>query len=66
MAEKKSKEAPRLIVTSALKDLASEAELRVSGELVEGIHQWFADGVLKQAFARCKANGRATLRLEDL
>jgi len=63
---KEKKEAPRLISKSVLKEMFSEAGLRTSGELIEGIDQWFADGVIKQAAARCKANGRATVRLEDL
>jgi len=58
------KEAPRLIVTSSLKELISDAGLRLAGETAEGIHQWMADRV-NEAIGRCKANGRATVRLED-
>ena len=66
MAKKEAKEAPRLVSKSTVKEVISAAGLRTSGELLEGIDQWFADGILKQAIVRCKANGRATVRLEDL
>ena len=52
MAKKEVKEAPRLISKSVLKEMFSDAGLRTSGELIEGIDQWFADGVIKQAVAR--------------
>ena len=54
-----------LVVGSKVKDIVRTAGVRAAGDLVEAISKAVA-GHLKGAIARCKANGRGTVRPHDL
>lgn len=54
-----------LVVGSKVKDLISSKGLRSSGELVEALSKHVEDKLMK-AIERAKANGRQTIRPEDL
>jgi len=60
-----TKEAVNYVVGSKVKEFFSDKELRCSGDLVEAVSE-HVQGMLKCAAERCKANGRATVRPEDL
>ena len=57
-------ETPRYVVASSLHDAFSEG-VRVSSELADALNVKVA-AQLKEAEARAKANGRSTVRPEDL
>ena len=63
--ESEKKEAGLLIVQSKVRDLIREKEMRTSDEFInalsEHVHQ-----TIDKAVARCTANGRSTLRPEDI
>ena len=54
-----------LVVKSAAGDWARKKGLRVSGELWDALDKKLA-WMLEEAGKRCKANGRQTIRPEDL
>jgi histone H3/H4 len=62
---KTKKDELRLVSKSAVKDLIATSGLRTSHELLERVDGWFRENMNK-AIERCKANGRATVRPEDL
>lgn len=62
MTEEKGSQLPRLVVGAAVKD---SIELRASGDLVEALNTHVFD-LLQLAQKRAKANGRQTIRPEDL
>lgn len=54
-----------LVVGSKVKDLVSKEGLRSSGDLTEALSKYIGDKLYK-AIERAKANGRQTVRPEDL
>jgi histone H3/H4 len=60
----KPAETPRLVVASAIKEAVPD-EFRVAGDLADGLNAKVA-GLLKDAAARAKSNGRSTIRPDDL
>lgn len=54
-----------LVVGSKIKDFVSKNGLRSSGDLTDALSRYLEDK-LKRAIERAKANGRQTLRPEDL
>ena len=54
-----------LVVNSKVKDLIRSAGVRAAGDLSEAVSAHVATS-LKNAIARCKANGRGTVRPHDL
>ena len=65
MAKKKSGSGIRLVVTSAVKDFIRDAGLRSEGGLEDAVSAK-VEAMLSAAADRCKANGRQTVRGEDL
>ena len=53
------------VVKNSLKELAGEAEMRVSGEFYEAADR-AVTFLISQAIERAKANGRQTLQPQDL
>ena len=54
-----------LVVGSKVKDFIKEADLRSDGDLVDAL-SGRVEEILKNAMARCKENGRSTVRPCDL
>ena len=54
-----------LVVGSKVKDYIKEGDLRSDGDLVESLSAKVEE-MLKSAMARCKENGRSTVRPCDL
>jgi histone H3/H4 len=54
-----------LVVGSKVKDLISDKGLRSSGDLIEALSKHIETKLLR-AIERAKANGRQTIRPEDL
>ena len=54
-----------LVVGSKVKELVASKGLRSSGDLTEALSKYLAEK-LHRAIERAKANGRQTLRPEDL
>lgn len=54
-----------LVVGSKVKDLISDKGLRSSGDLVEALSKHIETKIMR-AIERAKANGRQTIRPEDL
>lgn len=54
-----------LVVASKVKDLVKGAGMMSSGDLSDGLSAVVED-LLKKAVSRAKANGRKTVRTEDL
>lgn len=54
-----------IVVQSKVKEYISGEEMRTSGELIDALNEK-VNGLLDAAIARCKANGRATVKPEDL
>lgn len=54
-----------VVLASRIKDVARKSKLRVSGDFVDGVNAVVLEG-LKRAVDRCKANGRQTLRAQDM
>jgi hypothetical protein len=54
-----------LVVGSKVKEMVRGAGVRAAGDLVEACSA-AVGGMLKNAVARCKANGRGTVRPHDL
>lgn len=54
-----------LVVGSKVKDFIKEADLRSDGDLIESL-SGRVEEMLKCAMARCKENGRSTVRPCDL
>jgi hypothetical protein len=65
MAEKKKAEAPVLAVTSRVKDYIKAKGMRSDGDLDTAINEMIA-AKLDRAVARCKGNGRQTVRPDDI
>jgi histone H3/H4 len=62
MAEK---EAVSYVVGSKVKDFWSQKNLRVAGDALDALNKK-VEGLLDEAAKRCKSNGRATVRADDL
>lgn len=54
-----------LIVASKVKETNSEADLRTGGNFMEALNEQ-VHALIAKAQDRCAANGRSTLRPEDL
>ena len=54
-----------MVVASKVKEAVRGAGLRASGDLVDAVSV-AVGGMLKSAMARCKENGRGTVRPHDL
>ena len=54
-----------LVVGSKVKDMIRKGGLRAAGDLVPAASS-AVEGMLKAAMGRCKANGRGTVRPQDL
>jgi histone H3/H4 len=72
MAAKKAKSAKKgggakvnLVVGSKVKDTVRSAGVRSAGDLVDALNDKVLE-LLKGAVGRCKANGRGTVRPQDL
>lgn len=65
MAKATKKEVPMMVVASKMKDYAKGQEVRVSGDFVDALNDTVAT-IVDDAVRRCKGNGRATLRPDDL
>lgn len=55
----------QLIVASRVKELARGGKVRVGGEFADAANKAAVE-LVQKAIARCKANGRATLRPSDI
>lgn len=64
-AKKAGGKGGNLVVGSKVKDAVRSAGMRASGDLVDAVSAAVANH-LKGAIARCKANGRGTVRPHDL
>ena len=64
-AKKAAGKGGSLVVGSKVKDVVRTAGVRAAGDLVEAVSAAVANH-LKGAIARCKANGRGTVRPHDL
>ena len=66
MAKKASKPAPiQVVLASRIKEVAKAGGVRVSGDFVEAANKATVDSI-KAAIARAKANGRQTIRPQDI
>ncbi|MCC7138655.1 MAG: hypothetical protein IT460_09550 [Planctomycetes bacterium] len=54
-----------MVVASKVKDAVRGAGVRAAGDLVDAVNA-AVGGLLKAAIGRCKANGRGTVRPQDL
>jgi histone H3/H4 len=59
------KETPMMVVQSKMKEHLQGLEMRSSGDVATALNEKVAD-LLSNAAARCKANGRSTVRASDL
>ena len=59
------KETPMMIVASKMKEYGKGSDVRVSGDFVDALNANVA-ALVDGAVRRCKGNGRATLRPDDL
>ena len=64
-AKKAAKGGGNLVVGSKVKDVIRGAGVRAAGDLVEAV-SGAVGSMLKTAIGRCKANGRGTVRPQDL
>jgi hypothetical protein len=64
-AKKAGGKGGNMVVASKVKEAVRGAGVRAAGDLVDGVSAAVA-GMLKGAIARCKANGRGTVRPHDL
>ena len=64
-AKKAAKGGGNLVVASKVKDMVRGAGVRAAGDLVDAVSAAVGD-MMKKAVARCKANGRGTVRPQDL
>lgn len=64
-AKKAAGKGGNLVVGSKVKDMIRGAGVRAAGDLVDGVSAAVGT-MLKGAIARCKANGRGTVRPHDL
>ena len=53
------------VVASQVKQLVNKMGMMASGDLADAVSKYVEDG-LSKAVARAKANGRKTVRAEDL
>jgi hypothetical protein len=65
MAAKKSAKKAGLVVGSKVKEAVKAGGVRSSGDLLDALNDKVHE-VLSGAVARCKANGRGTVRPHDL
>lgn len=64
-AKKASGKGGSLVVGSKVKDVVRTAGVRAAGDLVDAVSA-AVGSMLKTAIGRCKANGRGTVRPQDL
>jgi hypothetical protein len=64
-AKKAMKSDVNLVVGSKVKDMIRKGNLRAAGDLVPAASA-AVESMLKAAMGRCKANGRGTVRPQDL
>jgi hypothetical protein len=64
-AKKSGGKGGNLVVGSKVKDVVRGAGVRAAGDLTEAVSSAVGN-MLKGAIARCKANGRGTVRPHDL
>ena len=62
---KKAGKGGNLVVGSKVKDVIRSSGVRAAGDLVDAVSS-SVGGMLKKAIERCKANGRGTVRPQDL
>ena len=62
---KKAGKGGNLVVGSKIKDAVRAAGVRAAGDLVDGVSAAVSK-MMAGAIARCKANGRGTVRPHDL
>jgi histone H3/H4 len=60
-----NKDAVSYVVGSKVKDFWGQKDLRLGGETLDALNQRVEE-LLDAAASRCKRNGRATVRPEDL
>jgi len=60
-----AKEKKMLVVASALKDVLQGLEVRIAGDFAEAVSDQ-VHMIAEAAAKRCKANGRSTVRPEDI
>ena len=65
MAAAKKKGSPSLVVGSKVKEAVKAGGVRMAGDLLDALNASVGSH-LKNAIARCKANGRGTVRPQDL
>jgi histone H3/H4 len=53
------------VVTARVKELMKENDMRMSGDAMNAIN-WMIEEALRKAVKRARANGRKTLKPEDL
>jgi histone H3/H4 len=63
--KKEATEAKAMVVKSAVKEFCREVEFQCAGDLPEALDARVS-GILKEAHKRAAANGRKTIRPEDL
>lgn len=54
-----------MVVVSKVKDAVKNFEMRSGDDFVDGLNEQ-VHLIIKAAVARCKANGRQTLKAEDI
>lgn len=59
------KELENLVVTSKIKEVLSNHEVRTAGDFPDAVNEQ-VHLILEAAAKRCKANGRSTVRPEDI
>lgn len=66
MAKKAAKSASvQVVLASRIKELARGGNVRVSGDFVDAANKAVVD-LIKAAISRAKANGRQTIRPQDI
>ncbi|RMH58810.1 MAG: hypothetical protein D6679_03645 [Candidatus Hydrogenedentota bacterium] len=63
--KKAAKKGVQVILASRVKEVARSAKVRVSGDFVDAANDAVVD-LIKKAVARAKANGRQTIRPQDI
>lgn len=61
---KKGKAGETLVIASKLKDAIRSGGCNVSSDVIDGVSAKL-HGMVKEAIARCKENGRKTVRSHD-
>ena len=60
-----AKKVPQMVVTSRVKEVIKSKKLRSDGKLADAVNEKLL-AMIEGAAARCKANGRSTVRGYDL